>query len=114
MMDPLVVAVVVGTEDVEVLRPAAEFRVQPAGDHVPRLKLRLSILFSGSRLFRVVRVDCDMDDRFAVTDAGARIDFAHCVGCGDGCAHELRLKLRTATFGERVEESGVAATPGNK
>src|SRR5215216_88515 len=98
-MDPLVVGVVIGAEDVEVLRATPEFGAKSAADHVPRLKLRLPVSFSSGRVFGVVRIGSNVDDRLAVADAGGGIHLAYGLDCGDRCAHELGLKLRAAPLG---------------
>src|SRR6185369_6443150 len=110
-MDPLVVGVIVNADQIEIVGASAELRTESARDHVPGLKLRLTISFSGRRLFRVIRIDGDMNDGFRVTNARAGIHFAHRLDRGDRSAHELGLEFMSAMFCKRIQEAGIATAP---
>ena len=114
MVNPLIIGIVIHPDNVEILGTPAEFRAKPAGDHVPRLELSLPIGFGGWRVLWVVGIDGNVNDRLAVADASAGINFAHSLGRGDRSAYELSLKLRASPLAERVQEARVAATPGHK
>ncbi|HKG98801.1 MAG TPA: hypothetical protein VKA97_13350, partial [Pyrinomonadaceae bacterium] len=45
LVNPLVVGVVVDADRIQVFRAPAELRAASAGDHIPRLKLRLTVSF---------------------------------------------------------------------
>src|SRR3954452_7817946 len=97
---PLVVAVVVDAQDVEVLGPAAQLRLLAAGQHVPGLELRL-----------VVAAAHDVDQRVDLDEAGARVDAADRLDRGDRGADELPLQLAAAAAAQGVEPPPVAG-PG--
>src|SRR5205085_11933311 len=99
-MNPLVIRIVVSAENVQILRTSAEFGTEPAGDHVPRLKLRLPVAFRSGRLVGIIRIDSNVNDRLGMEKARARVDFTNSLRRSDRGVHELGLEFGTALFGE--------------
>ena len=94
---PLVVAVVVDAEDVEVGRRAAELGIFPAGQHVPGLELRL-----------VVAAAHDVDQGIDLDEPGAGVDAADRLDAGDRGPNELAFQLAAAPTAQGVEPPLVA------
>src|ERR1043165_4020432 len=112
LMNPLVIRIVIDADKIQILGTPAELGAKPAGDHVPRLELRLPVTFGRWRVLGVIGISGDVNDWFTPADASIGIDFAHCFCRGDRGAHELGLELGSSPLGERVQEPGVAAAPG--
>ena len=92
VVEPLVLAVVVDAEDVEVLHVTAEFGALPAGDHVPGGELRLPVALGGDAVLRARRVGLDINDRVGV-DNSSRPDGPDRFDGGNRAANKLGLEF---------------------
>ena len=97
---PLVLAVVVDADDVEIVGPAAEPGLETAAEHVPGRELDLAKLAAH-----------DVDQGIDLDEAGARVDLAHGLDAGDRGTNQLALDVVAAAGRQRVELHHVAG-PG--
>src|SRR4051794_21913063 len=107
--EPLIVGVVIDTEDVEVIGASPQIGLKVAGQHVPGLVLCLpAALRAGARTWRPGN---DIDDGINLHEASAWIDASDCLDGSNRRAHQLGLQFPPATSRVRVEDGFGPAGP---
>src|SRR5690606_28196535 len=107
----LIAVIVVHTDDVQVLRPAAQFRLDATGQHIPGVKLSLMLVCSRLGQVGSVTRRYDANDGIGLYEAYARGDLADRIDGKDGGTNELALDIIAPTAGIGKHESTVADRP---
>src|SRR5438874_1884108 len=114
-MFPLIDAIVVDPDDVEVCWRPSDFGHGTTGQDVPRFADK--VLVEVVRLLRepgCVSRRYHAHERIAVDESGDRIHFADGIDARDGGTGEPMLQLRATADLVRCEDSDLAAGPGKE
>ena len=102
---PLVLDIVIETEDIQIFLVAAELRMRAASDHVPGLELAKTILLGGHSVLWPAGMSNNVDDGVCVDETRASADLQGRFTCGNDSADELLFNVVSAPVLERKKKS---------
>src|SRR5215217_9791622 len=111
---PLIVAIEVKSDDVEVILAATQLRTETAGKHIEDLELREAVRLGGPAVVRRAGRRDDVNQRLRLNEPGAGVDPSHGRRAGDRRTHQLSLQRSAAVPCHRIHDGVIAARPDPK